>query len=545
MLLCGGPLLLVALEALAPGGLPSLAPLETALEKRSTWRAMWNSLESGLLSAVLATLIGAALALAIGLTDIQRKPALVFLILLPMMIPPHVTAIAWIQALGPSGAALQMFGIAPEIGATHPLYSREGIVLLLAVQHAPLVFLVLRASLRAMPREMVEAARVCGARPRGVLWRVLLPLTGPALIAGFALAFVSALGNFGIQALLGIPARYTTLPVLMWRRLSSYGPSVISDMAVIALLVGAIAAVAVTLQLMLQRWSAAPLTGPPQPPLQLRLGQARLAVTAAIWGYLGLVLALPFASLVATGLVPTYGVPLTLETLTFRHFNVILFEQSVTARAFANSAMIASSAAVLLAFNAVLLTHFLRQRVGSRSASVAIGVAEIAYAVPGLVISVAFILAFLRPLPLIGVSLYGSLTIILMAYLAAFLSIALKPVMAAREQLDPSLEDAARVSGAGFWMQMYRITGPLMAPAAASGAILVFLTAYNEVTVSALLWSAGNETIGTTIFNYEDGGYTTLAAAMATITVVATAALMLALSLFGRRLPNGVVPWRD
>ena len=91
---------------------------------------------------------------------------------------------------------------------------------------------------------------------------------------------------------------------------------------------------------------------------------------------------------------------------------------------------------------------------------------------------------------------------------------------------------------------MRRIFLPLIAPAAASGAILVFLTAYNEVTVSALLWSTGNETIGTTIYNYEDGGYTTLAAAMSSVTVLATVVLMVLLDRLGRRAPPGVIPWR-
>ena len=72
----------------------------------------------------------------------------------------------------------------------------------------------------------------------------------------------------------------------------------------------------------------------------------------------------------------------------------------------------------------------------------------------------------------------------------------------------------------------------------------MFLTAYNEVTVSALLWSSGTETIGTTIFNYEDGGYTTLASAMAAVTIVATVLLMVLLDRLGRRAPPGVVPWR-
>ncbi|MEL6207484.1 MAG: iron ABC transporter permease, partial [Pseudomonadota bacterium] len=71
----------------------------------------------------------------------RAKGLFTFLLLIPMMIPPHVTAIAWIQALGPSSALLRTLGIAPEIGTTHPLYSQGGVVFLLGVQHAPLVFL--------------------------------------------------------------------------------------------------------------------------------------------------------------------------------------------------------------------------------------------------------------------------------------------------------------------------------------------------------------------------------------------------------------------
>ena len=171
--------------------------------------------------------------------------------------------------------------------------------------------------------------------------------------------------------------------------------------------------------------------------------------------------------------------------------------------------------------------------------------ADVAYAVPGLVMSIAFILMFLRPLPVFGVSLYGTLAIILIAYVGVFLAIGLKSVTAAYVQIDDSLDDAARVAGAGFARRLLRIYAPLVAPAAASGAILVFLTAYNEVTVSALLWSAGNETIGTTIFNYEDGGYTTLAAAMASVTVFATVLVMLAVNGLARHVPPGTIPWRD
>ena len=536
------PLGLLAKVALGDG----LGPVWVALDSRSVPRALWNSIESALLSALLALGMGTFAALILGLTDTRRKGVFTFLLLIPMMIPPHVTAIAWIQALGPSSPLLHAVGLAPEIGSTHPLYSREGVILLLGIQHAPLVFLVVLAALRSLPREMSDAARVAGARPWRLLTRVILPLLAPTLIAGYALAVVSALGNFGIPALLGIPARYTTLPVLIWRRLASFGPSVLTNMAVIAALVAVIAVVAVILQMLLASRHRNALIGPPQPPLDIRLGGLRPWVEAGLALMILATLVLPVTALFATALVPTYGVPLTLDTVTMANFAEILFRQTVTARAFFNSTMIAAASAVVLAGLAALVARFVAapDRAMRRAGVGMATMGEITYAIPGLVISVAFILAFIKPLPILGVSIYNTLWIILLAYVCAYFSIALKPVSAAFLQLDPALDEAARVAGAGFGRRMTGIALPLVAPAASSGAILVFLTAYNEVTVSALLWSSGTETIGTTIFNYEDGGYTTLASAMAAVTVVATVALMALLDRFGRRAPPGVVPWR-
>ncbi|MEJ8472982.1 ABC transporter permease [Roseibium algae] len=545
--ICALPLLLLFKIGLINEGSLDLRPLLEALQSRSVLRALWHSLESSALSALCATFLGTALALVIGLTNVRAKGLLVFLILLPMMIPPHVTAIAWIQALGPASPILRWLNIAPELGSDHPLYSLSGLVMLLTLQHSPLVFLLVRAALRSFPRELSDAARVSGARAPRMLLKITLPLLGPALMAGFALSFVAALGNFGINALIGIPARYTTLPVLVWRRLASFGPDVLPNVAVISVVLTLVALTAIALQSILQKRMRSALVGLPQAPLAISLGTKRPLVEAVIWSFIGAVLLLPAASLIATALVKTYGLDLSLDTLTFDNFAEVLWRQSVTLRAFANSTGIAALAALTIAGISIPLGYFLISRKGThgRLASIAAGQADIAFAVPGLVMSIAFILAFIRPLPILNVSLYGTLWIILIAYISCFLAVGLKPVAAAFLQMDMSLDDAARVSGAGFIRRMRTIFAPLVAPAAASGAILVFLTAYNEVTVSALLWSTGNETIGTTIFNYEDGGYTTLAAAMSVIVVIATIIIMIAMNVMARKVPAGTIPWRD
>lgn len=540
------PLANLLLAGLMADGTPSLAPFRHALDSRSVPRALWNSLESAAISAALSLVAGTAVALLIGLTDLRGKAVLTFFLLIPMMIPPHVTAIAWTQAMGPSSPLLGTLGLAPPPGSPHPLYGRGGVIALLAVQHMPLVFLVLLAALRTLPREMAEAARISGAGPWRLLMKVILPLLRPNLLAAYALAFVSALGNFGIPALLGIPGRYTTLPVLIWQRLSSFGPSMLADIAVLSALMALIAIVVVATQTTLTARARAALIGPPQPPLHLSLGRARPFAGGGMVVLILVTLGLPVTALFGTALVVTYGLPLTPQTVTLANFEEVLFRQSVTARAFFNSTLAAGASAAILALFAAILARFVTGPHG-KARRVGLGIsmlAETTYAIPGIVISIAFILTFLRPLPIVDVSIYNTLWIIILAYLCAFFAVALKPATAASMQLDPALDEAAQVAGAGWGQRMWRIFLPLMAPAAASGAILVFLTAYNEITVSALLWSSGTETIGIVIYNLEHGGYTTTAAAMAAVTVLATIALMGCLDLLGRRLPPGVVPWR-
>lgn len=544
------PLLLVARQGLfSADGTGAGSRVMAVLADPGVRRATVHSLVTAGASGAFALVIGATLAAVLCLSDIRARGAFIFLLILPMMIPQHVTAIAWLQATGPGSPLLGSLGLAPPIGTPNPLYSLGGILMLLTIQHAPLVFLVLLAALKQIPGELVEAARIAGASPYRALRRVLLPAAGPALIAAYALAVVSTLGNFGIPALLGIPARYITLPVLIWRQLAAFGPGMLGEVALLSFLLGVVAIAAVLVQMTLQRRAGARMTSRARRPIRLHLGRARPWVEAALAAYVAVTVVVPVSALCATSLVPTYGAALTLKTATLANYVEVLLRQQVTLRAFADSALTAGGAAVTLALAAVALAAFLfgPARPGVRrlvTGIVALG--EISYAVPGVVISIAFILAFLRPLPLVHLSLYNTLAIIYLAYLAAFFAIALKPVGAAVAQLDEALDAAARVAGAGFGQRFRRILFPMVSPAALSGAIIVFLTAYNEVTVSALLWSNGTETVGTTIFNYEDSGYTTLAAAMAMVTVAVTVGLMALLNLLaGRlRLPEGALPWR-
>jgi len=537
------PVAQLLIAGLAPGGAFDLSILTETWSRPAAQRALWRTLVTALGGTAISLVLGTGFALLVTLTDLRAKALLVFAFMLPLMIAPQVTALAWIQMLGPASALLRAVGLAPAPGTPHPLYGAGGIILLLGLHHAPLVFLAVRAGLRSLPRELVEAASAAGASPLRVVRTVVLPLLGPALTAGAGLAFVSSIGNFGIPAFLGIPAGYTVLVTLIYQRLSGFGPRVLPEVAAIAIALVVLAAIGLLFQLRRMRRDDARTTTLSATVSAWPLARWRLPVEIALWATLVLIVLVPLLALIATSLIPAHGVPLTSETATLSHYLYVLFDHGATKRAFANSFLLAGTAALILMAVAVPLAVLADWR-RSRIAQWLSLLAELPYALPGVVLAIGIILAFLKPLPILGIGLYNTAWIILVAYLARFLTLAWRPVAAGMAQVDRGLDEAAQAAGAGFVFRLRTIAYPMLAPAMAAGGIIVFLTAFNELTVSALLWSSGRETLGVVVFGLEQAGESTAAAAVAVLTVAATLSLMLLASFFSDRLPPGVLPWR-
>ncbi len=524
------PLLRLLAEAL------HASALLAAFADPAVWRATLRSLRVALGAAALATVIGGALAWALLLRGLPGRGVLLFLAVLPALVPAQVMALGWIQASGPASPLLLALDLAPPIGTPNPIYGPGGMTVLLAVQAAPLVLLAVAALLRRVPGEVVLAARGLGASPEAALRRAVWPLLLPGLLAGAGLAYVAALGNFGVAALLGIPARFTVLPVLIWQRLSTGGAAALEQAASLALLLALLAAPALILQALAARW--APASGRLAfAPLALRPAM-RGAALAGVLLYLAAVLLVPLAALIAAALVPAIGMELSAATATTRHFAAAVAPNAQTAGAFANSLLLSLGAALLLALAALPIALALRAK-PVRAASAA---TDLPYALPGACTGVAAILVVLS-LPG-GGQVYGTLGLILFAYLTRFQALALRPAAAAAARLDPTLDEAARGMGAGVVRRLLQVHLPPLAPALAAGGILVALTAVNEVTVSSLLYGPGTQTLGVLVFGLQESGQAPLAAAVSCLALGLMAGLMALATLAARHLPAGTLPWR-
>ena len=538
------PMLRLIREIVFPGGTLSMAAIDSGLSNPATWVATGHTIFVGVCGTLLAVVLGTLVALVVTLTDMRGRSPFILFYVMPLMIAPQVTALAWLQLFGPASPFLKMLGMAPPLGTRNPLYSPGGIILLLGIQYGPLVFLLVRAGLRKLPRELVEAARAGGAGWFTVLRTVILPLMTPSIVAAAALAFVSCVGNFGIPAFLGIPANYLVLPTLIYQRLAGAGPAVLGETAFLSVLIGVIAMAGIVTQEAMSRRRDYRISSTSLPAEPYELGRWRLPVQAALWLLIVLILALPLFGLLLTSLVPGYGIPLTARTATLDNYRFVLFEHDAAGRAFFNSFCLSIAAAVFAVVVAIPVGYLIAwgQKKWLRLINLSV---ELPYALPGVVLAIASLLLFLKPIPFTGIQIYNTVWIILYAYLARFLVLALRPTVSGYHQIDRALEEAAQVAGASLFTRLRTIVFPLVAPAAMAGGLLIFMTALSELTVSALLWSSGSETIGVVMFSFEQGGDSSYAAAMSAVTVSITFVLMLGANLFASYLPNGVLPWRD
>ncbi len=536
------PITKVAVEAFTRAGAPSADNFAAALSDERNVLALRHSLEVAVSSTVIATAIGSFLAWLVARTDLPWRRFFRTAFVLPFLIPPFIGAIAWVYILGPVGYLNRLWMALS--GSTEPLfvvYGYAGIVLVLVLHDLPLVYLTVLGGLERMNPELEEAAQISGSGTWRVMRTITLPLMVPVLLAAAVLTFTSDIAEFGIPAVLGFSQGYFVLPVKIYEQIArGFAENSIALASALSVLLMVSGAAALLVQRWLLRGDRAQryvvISGKSMQPTRVRLGAARGWLFTAC---LGLVLAttvLPVLAVGLTSLIRSVGVSPAPENWSLRHFEAVLTGLPAATRGIRNSLVLAASAATIVAALGALVAYLIvRTRLRGRAfLDVA---ASLPYAIPGTVFALGVILAWLRPVPGVAFTLYNTLWIILVAYVGRYMIFGVRPTAASLAQVHTSLEEAARVSGAG-WLRTFRdIVVPLVLPGIFAAWFLVFIPTLRELTVSILLWSAGNETIGVMVFNLQESGQEGPSAALSLVMI----ALLVVANYAARWLSRGRV----
>lgn len=480
------PLALVASLALGGNQIPQL--LDQGLGT-----AVWNSTYTTLLSAVGAVIIGTAIALLLDRTNAYGRGVLRLFLLSPLLIPPFIGAIAWLQLFGPNQGLNRFFGT-----QLWDIYGADGVTVLLIIHSYPIVYVVMSNALRQLPSDLEQAARVAGASTLTVLRTVTLPLLRPALLSAFTLTAVANLADFGIPALIGSPARFETLATMIYRFMESGTVDnplqTVSTIGVVLLFLGI---AAVTADYLVSLYASTQLQDTGAAWL-FNLGKARIPVSIISW-IIALIFTLaPILGLAYRALLPAPGVPFTMDTITLKNFQAAVNNPRVI-EGFTNSLTLALGAALICGVLGWLIGVLVTRTRHLTNTPMTL-VVLLPTALPGMIIGVGWLI--------LGryTDLYNTRWIILGAYICAFTALVLQSVRAPLAQSPLALEEAARISGAGRIRALLDTTGAMAIPAAIAGAVLVAVTAVRELTVSILLIAPGTTTLGVQVFNLQQAG---------------------------------------
>ncbi len=404
-----------------------------------------------------------------------------------------------------------------------------GLVLVTVMHTFPFVYLLAVSALQSVDASYEEAAQILGAGKLRTALSITAPLVAPAVLSGTLLGFVNAIALFGSQAIIGLPGRIVTLPTRIYA-LFNYPPEygLASALSLVFVL---ITIVALYLQrAFLARRSHVTLAGKGARPQPMRLGRFRFVLLGFAVVIFVVAIVAPYATLIAVSFSKSWGLDFW-KSLTLAHYRFILLDYDVTRRAILNSLLLATLAATIaVLLGAVIGWIDLRTRLPGRR--LLDYVAFIPLGLPGIVVAVALI-QFWLAMPVV---LYGTLAILLLAYLGRYIPLGVRAANASLRQIDPSLEESAQILGASWLTTMREVTLPLIRPGLFAGWLLVFVPVIQELSASILLFSSSSITLAVAIYNlYETGSIEPVAALAMINMVIVSAAIALATWLGGGR----------
>lgn len=517
----------------ADGGL-TLSHWQDALSKETLRPVLVNTAIATLASTAGAVVLGAALAFFVARTDLPFSRAFEVMSLLPFVTPPLIAGMAWRllgeQRTGVLNLMLGGLGLSWRID----IMSLGGVIFVSMLYLTPFVFLIACNVLRSINPEVEEAATMSGAGRLTLLRRVTLPLLAPGLTGAALLAFLFSNTLFGIHATLGMPVNLWFMTTLVYQAFNIV-PAQVEQGAVLAcvLMVFGIIATLVQMRLVLDGRRVATIRGRGLRARAFPLGRWKWAVLAVFGLYLVVTVLLPYAVLFLRSLKPyMFQAGMTwADAFTGWQWDsyteILTGADKTLSTAIAHSFALAASATILATALACVGVYVV---VNSRAtARNGLGLLfMIPLTMPGIVLGVAMLVGYSKPWAM----LYGTLWILLIAYVTKDLPLSFKSLHASALSLHPELDESARTTGAGWWQRFRGITLPLLRPGIAAAGILTFVSVFREVAASIILYTHGTEVIAYALFNlWENGSYQKLSAFIVLTTVIVLGAIVLLLRL--------------
>jgi iron(III) transport system permease protein len=504
----------------------------------------WNTLFLAVITAAGTTVLGTLIALLAERGNRRLAKPLNILALLPIITPPFVVGLGLILLFGRAGLVNQVLEWAFGIPPTRWFYGLFGVWLAQLFAFTPIAFMIMRGVVQGISPSMEEAAQTLRASRWQTFTTVTLPLMKPGLANAFLVGFIESMADFGNPVVVG--GQYAVLSTDIFFAIvgAQYDQGRAASLALI--LTGFALAVFFIQQRLLGRTSYTTLTGKGDSgfamPLPERVRQLCNGVALPWLGFTVVVYVFAFIG----GFVQTWGRD---YTPTLKHFSTAFDLQwgefglvwagtawnslFTTVKLAAIAAPICAGIGLLISW-LLARTQFVGQKVFEFSAL-------LAFAIPGTVLGVSYILAFNVP----PFELTGTALIIVLCFVFRNLPVGVRAGTASFKQLDKSLDEASTMLRAGTATTLRRVVLPLLKPAVVAALVYSFVRSMTTVSAVVFLVTAENELATTYIIGRVGNGDYGVALAYCTVLIVLMSAITALIQLavgerqLGRRGTQG------
>jgi len=528
-LVIGGAVALVAWLTLLPLGFllwqsfltpqtattPAAFTLQNYIEAYTgfeTFRLLFNSLRFATGAALVSFTLGTFFAWVNERTNTPCKALFFSLSIIPLIIPGILFTVSWILLASPKigiiNTLLQNSFDTDFVFVN--IYSMTGMIWVDGLHYSPMAFLLMTAAFRAMDPALEESAQMSGASVPQVFTRVTLRLAWPAVLASLLILFVRAVESFEVPALLGLPVGIEVYTSAIYQAIHRY-PSQIGLASTYAVTLLAITSFGIYFQSRLSAQSNrfSTVTGKGFRPRTMDLGSWRYLTAGLFILYFFVVVALPFCVLLWSSLQKYYSAPswAALQNLSLSAYGSVLAEPAFGTAVWNSLLLSLGSATLIMLVTAVIAWIVMRTRLPGRW--LIDNLASMPLVFPGLVLGLAIMICYLY----LPIGIYGTLWIILIAYVTRFLPYGMRYCSTSMLQIHKELEESAAMSGASWGMTFRRIVLPLLKPGLLAGWIYIVIVSIRELSSSILLYSPGTEVMSIMIWElWQNGQYVELSA---------------------------------
>jgi iron(III) transport system permease protein len=505
-------------------------PYETAFSQPGIWTTVWKTVELAVGSLAIAVVLGTALAWASTMLS-PRLRLLRILPILPIVVPAIASVLGWSFLFSPRpGYANALLRHLPWWSSLYEgpvdIYTLPWIVIITGLALTSFIYLFVSAGFENINGELLEAAQVSGSTPRGVFFRVTLPLLRPALIYGGGVALLLGLGQFTAPLLLGSNQNISVLTTEMFRASQQTPPQydVAAALGSPLLVFGVV--VLVLNKLLLGDLGRFVTHGGKSFRAPSKSSKAG-ATVLVVYGLVATVL--PIIGLIIVGLSPFWSGTIDVHQFTFANFHTI-FEDGAITTAIRTSVVTSLIAVAITLPLGYVCASVLRDRRHNKALRPVLDVTvALPLSIPAVIFGVGFLYAYTHE-PFI---LYGTKWVLVLVYVTLMVPFATRMQLSGMIALGDSYREASRVSGGGVLRTNLRIMAPLMRGTFAAAAALMFILLANEFAASLLVRSPTQNVMGTILYNYYGNGVYPQVAATALVMVGVTGAGVLAAIVLG------------